>query len=371
LESSGSSSPVVANVPSSPIRGRTTTIGSDSSAVPAQMSATQSPVSPSGMAVTPSSVHPQLIQGPMAGQMWSTSYPSQQSVPPQHFQLSHSNMQQQHHQPFPQPMQQGLFLPTNQFGQIGEPDVFASRVGPNTGRGPFMGGTSHHNQAMFSAMNQHQLPSTQVGGLRSPGIAPVGYGAANVPGKQLLNLMSPGPSSNTHDLTSSNGSPLHSPSTLGSISAPIGSFGPISPIGHSRRTSTAHGSTTDTIKPIQRPVPIGRPKDTGAIANSFDGLNLGLSGLTIGSEMDRRSRSPPRSHGGGSLESLEGVALRKDSLRSSESHGNLFSSDTGSLPRQMDNTGSLQQPSSNNRGQRDISFFSNSFFGSRVNGHGK
>ncbi|GJJ68749.1 hypothetical protein EMPS_01095 [Entomortierella parvispora] len=371
VESTRSSSPAATDAPSSPVRGRTTTTGSDSSAALAQMSATQSPVSPPGMTVASSSVHPQLAQGPMTGQMWSTPYPSQQPVPPQHFQLSHSNMQQQqqHHQPFPQPVQQGLFRPTNQFGQIGEQDVFASRVASNAGRGPFMGGASHHNQTMFSAMNQHQLPSTPVGGLRSPGLAPVGYGAVNVPGKQLLNLMSPGSSSNAHDMASSNGSPLHSPSTLGSIPAPIGTFGPISPIGHSRRTSTAHGSTTDTIKPIQRPVPIGRPKDTGAIANSFDGLNLGLSGLAIGSEIDRRSRSPPRSLGGGSLESLDGVALRKDSLRSSESHGNLFSSDTGSLPRQMDSSGSLQQPGSSNRGQRDTSFFSNSFFGSRVNSH--
>ncbi|KAG0046397.1 Stress response protein nst1 [Gryganskiella cystojenkinii] len=354
-----SSTPPTNILSQSPGRERTVTAGSDSST---QISATLSPVSPPVVATIPTNVHPQIVQGQMAGHGWLNSYPNQQSVPPQHFQLSHSHMHQQHHQSFPQPMQQGLFRPSNQFGQLGgDQDAFSTRGGPNAGRGPFMGGATHHNQTIFSAMNQHQGPSTPAGGLRSPGIAPVGYGAPGVSGKQLASLMSPG-STNAHDLSSSSGSPLHSPSTLGS-------FGPISPIGHSRRTSTPHGSNVDSIKPIQRPVPIGRPKDTNVLSNSFDGLNLGLSALTIGSDMERRSRSPPRSIGGGPLESLEGVALRKDSLRSSvgssESHSTLFSSETLPSSRQLDVS---SQPSPSIRGPRDTSFF-NTFFGSRGNAH--
>ncbi|KAG0331793.1 hypothetical protein BG000_010590 [Podila horticola] len=227
-----------------------------------------------------------------------------------------------------------MYRPSNHFGQIGD-DLFA-----RPGR-PFMGNIGHQGQQHFPS-HQHPLSNQlqQVSGI-SPGLAPIGYGQP-APSKQLLNIMGNAPP--THYDSSNSGSPLNSPSSLGAIGTPVGGpFGPISPIGHSRRTSTPHGSTTsESIKPIQRP--IGRPKDpatsmSSSGASSFDGLSLGLSGLAIGSELEKRSRSPPLNLSG-SLD-LDGVVLGTDLGRS-----------TGSGSK-----------SPTLRGQRESSLFSNSFFG--------
>lgn len=251
------------------------------------------------------------------------------------------------HQPQqPQHAFQSMYRPSNHFGQIGD-DMFSGRGGR-----PFMGSIGHQGQQHFPN-HQHPLSNQMqpVSGM-SPGLAPIGYGQS-VPSKQLLNIMGQNVPS-THYDSSSSGSPLNSPSSLGAIGTPVGnSFGAISPIGHSRRTSTPHGSTTsESIKPIQRP--IGRPKDpvtsssSGAISSSFDGLSLGLSGLAIGSELERRSRSPPLNLSG-SLD-LDGVVLGTDLGRS-----------TGSGSK-----------SPTLHGQRESSLFSNSFFGSGVrSSHGE
>lgn len=310
--------------------------------------------------------------------LWSNSYPAQ-SNPQAHVQSQHSLAHQ--HSMFQQPVQHGLFRPPTHFGHIGgEHDAFSSRIGHSAGRGGFLAGPSHPNHSPFQVAPQHSSSSSQVppsmGGLRSPGLGPIGYGPNNTSTKQMMTLMNTN-SSAAHDLPNKSGSPLHSPSSLGAIGTPINSFGPISPIGHARRTSTPHGPTTDAIKPIQRPVPIGRPKDSahasaGAISSSFDGLTLGLSGLAVGAEIERRSRSPPLNLTGGSALDLDGVVLgNKDTLRStnggSESHS--FSNDAIASTglRQLDPSEPLQSLSPSNPG----SFFTNSFFGSRMNGHGK
>ncbi|KAF9433923.1 Stress response protein nst1 [Entomortierella beljakovae] len=305
------------------------------------------------------SSQPLPTQGPTTphtNNLWSNPYPAQPIQQPQIQQM------------FAQSIQQNLFRPPSHYGHIGSDlDAFSSRMGHNAGRGGYMG-TSHQNQTSFQTPPQHQQPSNQlpqpIGGLRSPGLAPVGYGQSNVPSKQVL--ISSSGSSGNHDASNNSGSPLHSPSTLGAIGTPIGSFGPISPIGHTRRTSTPYGSTSDAIKPIQRPVPIGRPKDSqahphpGAIASSFDGISLALSGLTIGSD---RSRSPPLNLTGGSSIDLDGVSLGTEPMRSSNSSSEIQGHNyTGE-------NGSMQPLSPGTRNQRESSFYSNSFFSNRMNGH--
>ncbi|CAO3573406.1 unnamed protein product [Mortierella alpina] len=358
----------------SPARGRSVTADFDASGR-SQASQSRSPVMASsaspnhGLAATGLPSHGQ--SSPIGSNLWSSGYPVQGVPQPQHA-VSHQ------HQIFAQPMQQGLFRPPTQFGQMsGEHEAFHSRMGPGAGRGAYMAGSSHATQSSFQVMPQHQPSSAQRGGMRSPGLAPIGYGQGS--SKQYLNLMNPSNAANGLDLTGSNGSPLHSPSTLGAIGTPISSFGPISPIGHARRTSTPHGSVSaEAIKPIQRPVPIGRPKDhtqqagAGTISNSFDGISLGLSGLTIGSDMERRPRSPPLNLAGGSSLDLNGVVLNKDqSIRSAngppESHAHVFSSENASTAgsRQLDHSLPLLSPG----GRGQSSFFSNSFFGNRMNGH--
>ncbi|KAK3843636.1 MAG: salt tolerance down-regulator-domain-containing protein [Linnemannia gamsii] len=321
---------------------------------------------------------PTLTQGPSTSvhnPLWSNSYPGQ-SNPQAHVQSQHSLAHQ--HSMFQQPVQQGLFQPPTHFGPIGgEHDAFSSRLGHSAGRGGgFLSGPSHPNLPPFQVAPQHSSSSNQsMGGLRSPGLGSIGYGQGSTSGKQMMTLMSTN-SSGTHDLSNKSGSPLHSPSGLGAIGTPINAFGPISPIGHARRTSTPHGLTADAIKPIQRPVPIGRPKDsahnTGSakISSSFDGLTLGLSGLAVGAELERRSKSPPLNLTGGPSLDLDGVVIgNKDSLRStnagSESHS--FSNDpiVSTGLRQLDPPEPLQSLSPSNPG----SFFTNSFFGSRMNGH--
>lgn len=309
--------------------------------------------------------------------LWSNSYPTQ-SNPQAHVQSQHSLAHQ--HSMFQQPVQHGMFRPPTHFGPIGgEHEAFSSRIGHSTGRGGFLAGPSHPNHSPFQVAPQHPVSSSQVpqstGGLRSPGLGPIGYSQNNTSTKQMMAFMNTN-SSAAHDLPNKSGSPLHSPSSLGAIGTPINSFGPISPIGHARRTSTPHGPTTDAIKPIQRPVPIGRPKDSaqnasaGTISSSFDGLTLGLSGLAVGAEIERRSRSPPLNLTGGSALDLDGVVLgNKDTLRSTngggESHS--FSNDAPASIglRQLDPLEPLQSLSPSNPG----SFFTNSFFGNRMNGH--
>ncbi|KAF9288519.1 Stress response protein nst1 [Mortierella alpina] len=358
----------------SPARGRAIAADDDASSR-SQASQSRSPimtssVSPShGLAATGLPSHGQ--SSPVGNNMWSSGYPGQGVPQPQHA-LSHQ------HQIFAQPMQQGLFRPPAQYGQMGgEHETFHSRMGPGAGRGTYMTGANHTAQSSFQAMSQHQPSPAQLGGMRSPGLAPIGYGQGS--SKQFLSLMNSSNVASGLDLTGSNGSPLHSPSTLGAIGTPISSFGPISPIGHARRTSTPHGSVSaEAIKPIQRPVPIGRPKDhtqqsgAGTISNSFDGISLGLSGLTIGSELERRPRSPPMNLAGSSSLDLNGVMLNKDqSVRSAnapaENQGHAFSNEgapvTGS--RQLDHSLPLLSPG----GRGQSSFFSNSFFGNRMNGH--
>ncbi|KAF9966493.1 Stress response protein nst1 [Mortierella alpina] len=356
----------------SPARGRPVTADYDAPGR-SQASQSRSPIlassaSPSrGLAATGIPSHGQ--SSPIGNNLWPSGYPVQDVPQPQHA-VSHQ------HQIFAQPMQQGLFRPPTQYGQMsGEQEAFHSRMGPGAGRGTYMAGSSHATQSSFQVMPQHQPSSAQRGGMRSPGLAPIGYGQGN--SKQYLNLMNPSNAANGLDLTGSNGSPLHSPSTLGAIGTPISSFGPISPIGHARRTSTPHGSVSaEAIKPIQRPVPIGRPKDqqagAGTISNSFDGISLGLSGLTIGSDIERRPRSPPLNLAGGSSLDLNGVVLNKDqSIRSAngptESHGHTFSGENASATgsRQLDHSLPLLSPG----GRGQSSFFSNSFFGNRMNGH--
>lgn len=312
--------------------------------------------------------------------LWSNSYPTQPNSQA-HAQSQHSLAHQ--HSMFQQTGQHGLFRPPTHFGHIGgEHDAFSSRIGHSAGRGGFMTGPPHPNHSPFPVTSQHSSSSSQtpqpMGSLRSPGLGPIGYGQSNTSAKQMMTLMNTTNSSAAHDLSNKSSSPLHSPSGLGAIGTPINSFGPISPIGHARRTSTPHGPTTDAIKPIQRPVPIGRPKDstqnagTGTISSSFDGLTLGLSGLAVGAEIERRSRSPPLNLAGGSALDLDGVVLgSKDSLRStnggieSHSYSNDASASTGL--RHLDPSEPLQSLSPSNPG----SFFTNSFFGSRMNGHGK
>ncbi|KAF9302333.1 Stress response protein nst1 [Mortierella antarctica] len=291
---------------------------------------------------TPPTVDPTPIQslsgsGNSVPSGWSSFQSHDVQLHPQLHLAQHTpHLQHQLRHPPQQPQHafQGMYRPSNHFGQIGD-DLFA-----RSGR-PFMGTIGHQGQQHFPN-HQHPLSNQmqQVSGL-SPGLAPIGYGQP-VPSKQLLNIMGNVPS--THYDTSSAASPLNSPSSLGAIGTPVGgSFGPISPIGHSRRTSTPHGSTTsESIKPIQRP--IGRPKDpatsmSSSGASSFDGLSLGLSGLAIGSELEKRSRSPPLNLSG-SLD-LDGVVLGADLGRSTES---------GSKSPTL-------------RGQRESSLFSNSFFG--------
>ncbi|KAF9910773.1 Stress response protein nst1 [Linnemannia zychae] len=267
---------------------------------------------------------PTLVQGlstSVHNQFWSNSYPGPAN-PQAHVQSQHSLAHQ--HSMFQQSVQHGLLRPPTHFGHVGgEHDAFSARLGHSAGRGGgFLTGPTHPNLSPFQVAPQHPSSSSQsVGGLRSPGLGPIGYGQANTSSKQMMTLMNTNLST-THDLSNSSGSPLHSPSSLGAIGTPINSFGPISPIGHARRTSTPHGPTTDAIKPIQRPVPIGRPKDSaqnagaGKISSSFDGLTLGLSGLAIGAELERQPRSPPMNLVGGSSLDLDGVVLgNKDSLR--------------------------------------------------------
>ncbi|KAF9999796.1 Stress response protein nst1 [Modicella reniformis] len=300
---------------------------------------------------------------PLANNLWANPYPPQGTPqsPLQHI--------------FPQPMQRGMYRPPSHFGHIGDLDAFPARMSHAAGRGAFMG-ASLQNQSPFQPIPPLQQPSSplpqQMGGLRSPGLAPMGYGQTNVPAKQLLTLMSPSVVSGNQDLINNSGSPLHSPSTLGAIGTPIGPFGPISPIGHTRRTSTPYGPTSgDTIRPIQRPVPIGRPKDShhhsasGTIASSFDSLSLGLSGLSIGADLERRPRSPSLNLTGTATLDLDGISLGKESKRvsnpGSDSLTHSHSNDPAHLP----------PLSPSIRNQRESSFFSNSIFGSRVNGHGK
>lgn len=289
---------------------------------------------------TPPTVDPTLIQslsgsGNSVPSGWSSFQSHDTQLHPQ-LHLAQHPPHLQHQLPHQQPQHafQGMYRPSNHFGQIGD-DLFA-----RPGR-PFMGNIGHQGQQHFPS-HQHPLSNQlqQVSGI-SPGLAPIGYGQP-APSKQLLNIMGNAPS--THYDSSNSGSPLNSPSSLGAIGTPVGGpFGPISPIGHSRRTSTPHGSTTsESIKPIQRP--IGRPKDpatsmSSSGASSFDGLSLGLSGLAIGSELEKRSRSPPLNLSG-SLD-LDGVVLGTDLGRS-----------TGSGSK-----------SPTLRGQRESSLFSNSFFG--------
>lgn len=312
--------------------------------------------------------------------LWSNSYPAQ-SNSQAHAQSQHSLTHQ--HSMFQQPGQHGLFRPPTHFGHIGgEHDAFSSRTLHSAGRGGFMTGPSHPNHSPFPIVSQHSSSSSQIshsmGSLRSPGLGPIGYGQNNTSTKQMMTIMNTTGSSATHDISNKSSSPLHSPSGLGAIGTPINSFGPISPIGHARRTSTPHGPTTDTIKPIQRPVPIGRPKDSthnagvGTISSSFDGLTLGLSGLAVGAEIERRSRSPPLNLAGGSALDLNGVVLgNKDSLRStnggSESHSYSNDATASTALRHLDSSEPLQSLSPSNPG----SFFTNSFFGSRMNDHGK
>ncbi|KAG0306050.1 Stress response protein nst1 [Dissophora globulifera] len=340
-------------------RNRVSTSSSDVSiASPIELLSTSPVRAPESRSSQP--IATQGLTSTAAGNLWSNTYPSQ-AVP-----------QPQLQQMFSQPMQQSLFRPSSHFGHIGSDlDGFTSRMSHSAGRGAYLT-AAHQSPASFQSLSQHQQPSTvlpqQLGGMRSPGLTPIGYGQTNVPPKQLLTLMNPNAPA-SHDMSTSAGSPLHSPSTLGAIGTPIGSYGPISPIGHTRRTSTPYGPTSmDTIKPIQRPVPIGRPKDhqhhsgSGTIASSFDGLSLGLSGLTIGSDLERRSRSPPLNLtgvGGSSLD-LDSVGLGTESLRSlngvGESHSHAFSNE------------GAQALSPTSRNQNETSFF-NPFFGSRINGN--
>ncbi|KAG0290692.1 Stress response protein nst1 [Linnemannia gamsii] len=309
---------------------------------------------------------------------WSNSYPAQPNSQA-HAQSQHSLAHQ--HSMFQQPGQHGLFRPPTHFGHIGgEHDAFSSRIGHSAGRGGFMAGSSHPTHSPFPVTSQHPSSSSQtpqsMGSLRSPGLGPIGYGQSNTSNKQMMTLMNTTNSSAANDLSNKSSSPLHSPSGLGAIGTPINSFGPISPIGHARRTSTPHGPTTDAIKPIQRPVPIGRPKDSthnagaGTISSSFDGLTLGLSGLAVGAEIERRSRSPPLNLAGGSALDLDGMVLgNKDSLRSTnggnESHPYSNDATASTGMRHLDPSEPLQSLSPSNSG----SFFTNSFFGSRMNGH--
>ncbi|KAF9114733.1 Stress response protein nst1 [Mortierella sp. AM989] len=361
--SSNSHSPVQGQAsPLSP-RNTSSTVSSSGVSGISQGQQSRSPASTSPVRV-PEAMSSQSLpaQGPtpLANNLWSNAYPAQAITQPQLQQM------------FPQPMQQGLFRPPGHFGHIGsEIDTFPSRMGHATGRGGYMG-ASHQSQPPFQAHPQHQQSSSQmpqqIGGLRSPGLAPIGYGQTSVPPKQLL--LNPNGGSSNHDMSNNSGSPLHSPSTLGAIGTPIGSFGPISPIGHVRRTSTPYGPTsTDAIKPIQRPVPIGRPKDgqahahSGAIASSFDGISMAFTGLNIGPDLDRRSRSPPLNLTGGSPLDLEGVTLSKESMRSSisgpDSQGQNFPNENGPV----------QTMSPGGRNHRESLLFSNSFFGGRMNGH--
>lgn len=310
------------------------------------------------------SSQPLPVQAPstsIASNPWAAPYPPQgiPQSPLQHM--------------FTQPMQQGLYRPPSHFGHMGDLDAFPPRMGHAAGRGGFMGAPLQ-NQSPFQAMPQLQQPSSplpqQMGGLRSPGLPPIGYGQTNVPAKQLLTLMNPNGVPGNQDLTNSAGSPLHSPSTLGAIGTPIGPFGSISPIGHTRRTSTPYGPTSgDTIRPIQRPVPIGRPKDShhhpnsGPISNSFDSLSLGLSGLSLASDLELRPRSPSLNLTGSALD-LDGIPFGKESLRASNNGSD-------SLGHGLSNDPMHPQPVSPGiRNQRESSFFSNSIFSGRVNGHG-
>ncbi|KAI1320402.1 Stress response protein nst1 [Mortierella claussenii] len=353
-------------VPTSPRRDRMATSGSeisDATQGPQGLSPTNaSSVSPvrASEPLNSQSIAAQGSPTPLTNNLWANSYPTQ-AVP-----------QPQLQQMFAQPLQQGLFRPPAQFGHIGgELDAFPSRMGHPAGRGNFMG-APHQSQSPFQNMPQHQVSSNQIpqqmGGMRSPGLAPIGFGQSNVPTKQLLTLMNPNSASGSHEMSNNAGSPLHSPSTLGAIGTPIGSFGPISPIGHARRTSTPYGLTSgDTIKPIQRPVPIGRPKDNQThshISSSFDGISLGLSGLTLGAELEQRPRSPPLNLTGGSSLDLDGVAFGKEALRPS---GN--SVDAHGMHGFANDGGPLQTLSPGIRNVRDTSFFNSSFFSSHMNGH--
>ncbi|KAF8944498.1 Stress response protein nst1 [Haplosporangium gracile] len=371
--------------PQSPLKSSSMTCPASGLATTLEEPQSQSPkVSPSplpngvGETLNDQSALAQGLSTSVHNPLWSNSYPAQPN-PQAHVQSQHSLAHQ--HSMFQQPVQHGLFRPPAHFGHIGgEHDAFSSRIGHSAGRGGFLAGPSHQNHSPFQVVPQHPSSSSHVpqsmGGLRSPGLGPIGYGQSNTSTKQMMTLMNTN-SSATHDQSNKSGSPLHSPSSLGAIGTPINSFGLISPIGHARRTSTPHGPTTDTIKPIQRPVPIGRPKDSvqnasaGTISNSFDGLTLGLSGLTVGAEIERRSRSPPLNLTGGSALDLDSVVLgNKETLRSTnggnETHS--FSTDATAATglRQLDPSEPLQGLSPSNPG----SFFTNSFFGSRMNGHG-
>ncbi|KAF9366239.1 Stress response protein nst1 [Mortierella sp. NVP85] len=346
--------------------GQVTRTLSDAVPSPSQGLHRQSPVvsvSSSPIHVSePVSSQPLTLQGPSApstGNPWANPYPPQgiPQSPLQHM--------------FTQPMQQGMYRPPGHFGHIGDLDPYPPRMGHAAGRGVFMGG-SLQNQSPFQTIPQLQQPASplpqQMGGLRSPGLPPIGYGQTNVPGKQLLTLMNPSSVSSNQDMANNAGSPLHSPSALGAIGTPMGSFGPISPIGHTRRTSTPYGPTTgDAIKPIQRPVPIGRPKDgqhhASPISNSFDSLSLGLSGLSIASDLDRRPRSPSLNLTGSTALDLDAIALGKDSIRMSNTGSDGLGHGLSNDPVH------LQPVSPGLRNQRENSFFSNSIFGSRVNGH--
>ncbi|KAG0237462.1 salt tolerance down-regulator-domain-containing protein [Mortierella sp. GBAus27b] len=371
MAASAASSSPRAHIPesgaiASPGRGTRTTSDAGTSGA-SQVLHSRSPVMPSSTSpihvpdVASSQPLPAQPSTPNASNLWASPYPPQgiPQSPLQHM--------------FSQPMQQGLYRPPGHFGHIGELDPFPSRMGHGTGRNAFMG-PALQSQSPFQTMPQLQQPSSplpqQMGGLRSPGLPPIGYGQTNVPAKQLLTLMNPNGVAGNQDLTSSAGSPLHSPSTLGAIGTPIGPFGPISPIGHTRRTSTPYGPTSgDGIKPIQRPVPIGRPKDmqhhpgSGPISNSFDSLSLGLSGLSIAPDLERRPRSPSLNlTGSGSLD-LESIAFAKESMRASNNGSDNLGHGLSSDPVH------LQPLSPGIRNQRESSFFSNSIFGGRVTSH--
>ncbi|KAF9178939.1 Stress response protein nst1 [Haplosporangium sp. Z 767] len=366
------------SVPASTMHDRIVTTGSEVSSA-SQGVNSQSPIMTTSTSPyhAPGSMNsqipsPQGSSTPVSNSLWSNPYSTQATLQSQ-FQHQHPPPHQQ--QIFAQSMQPGMFRPPGHFSQIGgEHDAFGIRIGASAGRGGFLSGSSHQNQLPFPTMSPHQQPSNQlpqqIGGLRSPGLAPIGYGQTNVPTKKLLTIMDPNNAASAHDLAINPGSPLHSPSTLGAIGTPVNSFGPISPIGHTRRTSTPHGSVSaEMIKPIQRPVPIGRPKDHsqhGTISSSFDGLTLGLTGLTIGAELERKPRSPSLNLTGGSSLDQDSAILGKDVLRPTnggDGPGNGFSNEV------VSQTASLQALSPNGRDQRENLFFTGSFFGNRTNNH--
>ncbi|KAF9580956.1 Stress response protein nst1, partial [Lunasporangiospora selenospora] len=272
---------------------------------------TASPARSSNTSVTLSPITPQAPMVPTTSSLWSQQYPSQ-SPHPSH----HAHMPQ--HQVFPPSMQQEQFSTQGHFGQIPDADAFLSRVGQTGGLGAF-------NPMQLQPMQPLQPPAgiaqQHMGGLRSSGLPPIGYGQSNVPPGQLLGMMNSNTGSIAHGLPNAAGSPLHSPPALGAIGTSINSFGSFSPLGHVRRTSTPHGSMTSESN--KRPTPIGRPKDqrgihgpgNGTISNSFEGISLDLQGLTIGSSgLERRPRSPPMNLTGSSLE-LNGDVLGKDPSR--------------------------------------------------------